>query len=122
MRNLYDKAPEAVRILATTILEYSDINNGRQNGIEGPQQKSARLDNSAIQSTKYKNASSKDLSYRPSKSAKAKVTKSKAEKTNFLDNNFGHLEKRISFHTNDSAQDNVSNNILLFIQGEGIIT
>jgi hypothetical protein len=112
MRNLCDKAPEAARCLATTILEFSDINNGPQDGIEGPQQKSAWLGNSAIQSTKRKSVSSKDLSYRPPKSAKVK-----AEKTNSLDKP-GQPEDESKFQTDGSAQDNVPDGVQPPIQDE----
>lgn len=80
MRNLCDKAPRAARLLATTILEYSDINNSPRDGIDDPQPKSAGLDNNSIQPMKRKTASHKDLSYRPPKPAKAK-----GEETDSLD-------------------------------------
>jgi hypothetical protein len=77
MRKLRDKAPETARFLATTILKHSDVDNGSQDEIECQRQDSAKLDDNAIRSTKRKSARTKDLSYRPPRSAKAKAEKSK---------------------------------------------
>jgi hypothetical protein len=68
VRNLCEKAPQAARFLAVTILEYCDPN------IESPQ---PQLDKKATRATTRKSGSSKDPSYRPSKAGMAK-----AEKTN----------------------------------------
>jgi hypothetical protein len=80
LRKLRDNAPETAQFLATTILEHRDIDNNPRDGIEGPQQKSARLEDNAIQFTKRKSAPNRDLFYRPPKSAKIK-----SKNTNFLE-------------------------------------
>ena len=101
MRKLRDKAPETARFLATTILEHSDVDNGSQDGIECQHQDSAKLDDNAIRSTKHKSAPTKDLSYRPPRSAKAK-----AEKSNLLEKS-GQPEDGSRFHTDSPAQRDV---------------
>jgi hypothetical protein len=122
MRSLCDKAPDAARILATTILEFSDINNSSQGGIEGPQQKSTELDNSTIRPTKRKRASSKDLSYQQPNSAKPQAKKAKAEETNSMDKS-GQFEDGNKLHIDGSAKDFVVGGIQPPIQDEeGAIT
>jgi hypothetical protein len=43
MYKLRDKAPKTARFLATTILEYSDVDNDSQDGIECQYQDSAKI-------------------------------------------------------------------------------
>jgi hypothetical protein len=101
MRKLRDKAPETARFLATTILEHSDVDNGSRDGTECQQQDSARLSDNAIQPTKRNSAPTKDLSYRPPRSAKAK-----AEKSNLLEKS-GQPEDGSKVHTDGPAQRDV---------------
>jgi hypothetical protein len=93
IRQLCEKAPEAAQTFIITIQEFSNSN--------APQQEPASLDDSAGQSVKRKHASEKDLSYRPSKSVKAK-----AAKTSSLDDS-GQREEGHKMHIDSSAQDHV---------------
>jgi hypothetical protein len=99
VRNLCEEAPEAARFLATTILGYSDANSYLEDSIESPQPGSG---NDITQPTKRKSASSKDLSYRPPKAAKAK-----AENNNILDQS-GQSEDGSKSCIDDSAHAYVS--------------
>jgi hypothetical protein len=101
MHKLRDKTPKTARFLATTILKHSDVDNGSQDGIECQHQDSAKLDDNTIRSTKHKSAPTKDLSYRPPRS-----TKAKAEKPNLLEKS-GQPEDGSRFHTDSPAQRDV---------------
>jgi hypothetical protein len=110
VRKLCEKAPEAARFLATTILEYSDPNSCPQDSIEDSQ---PELDNNTAQVTKRRRASSKDLSYRPPQPAKAN-----AEKINYLDNS-GLAEDGREFQIGVLAQGCVPDGVQPPIQEEG---
>jgi hypothetical protein len=94
---LCEKAPEAAQTFVITIQEFSNSN--------APRQEPASLDDSAGQSAKRKRASGKDLSYRPSNSAKAK-----AAKTSSLDGS-GQGEDGYKMHIDSSAQDPVPDGV-----------
>jgi hypothetical protein len=97
IRQLCEKAPEAAQTFVITIQEFNNSN--------APQQEPASLDDSAGQSGKRKRASGKDLSYRPSKPAKAK-----AAKTGSLDDS-GQREDGHKMHIDSSAQDPVPDSV-----------
>ncbi len=90
IRQLCEKAPEAAQTFMITIQEFSNSNS--------PQQEPASLDDGASKSVKRKHASGKDLSYRPSKSAKAKASS--------LDDS-DQREDGHEMHIDSSAQDSV---------------
>jgi hypothetical protein len=104
MRNLCDTAPKAARLLAMTILEYSDASTPPEHDIEGLKPKS---DSDTTQTTKRKSAASKDMSYRPPKPPQAKMGK-----TNSL-NKPGQPDYESDLHIGGLAQNLVSDGVHL---------